>query len=213
MIFARRRAGKDVKKSNKMNRLSCNPQLYRRVFLIVFLFISGSKASAQFYAFKVDALGLLTTTLNVEASVVVHNQWSLHLPVKVNPWKLMGKPYQYATIMPGVRYWFIDSYSRGWFVGVNAVAEVHNFTGLVGGNIDYFSHNHRYRGWGYGGGISGGYSFPIAKRWNIEVEAGVANLYIDHTIYQGSDEGRKIAYQKGFFIVPGKIGVNIVYLF
>lgn len=144
---------------------------------------------------------------------MVHNQWTLHLPVKVNPWKFNGKPYRFATIMPGARYWLIDSYSRGWFIGVNAVAGGYDFTGVAFNKIDYFSRNHRYKGWGYGGGISAGYSFPIAKRWNIEVEAGVAGVYIDHDIYYGPDEGRKIAYQKGFLPVPGKIGANIVYLF
>jgi hypothetical protein len=173
----------------------------------------SNKASAQFYALKVDALGLLTTTLNVEASIVVHNQWSLHLPVKINPWKLNGNPYQHATAMPGVRYWFINSYSRGWFIGVNAVVTGYNFTGLVGDNINYFSSDHRYKGWGYGGGVSAGYSFPIARRWNIEVEAGIANIYLDHDVYERSDEDSKIAYQKGGFLVPGKIGINIVYLF
>jgi hypothetical protein len=187
--------------------------MYKWAFLIVFLFVAGSKASAQFYALKVDALGLLTTTLNVEASIVVHNKWTLHLPVKVNPWKINGKPYQFAAIMPGVRYWFIDSYSRGWFIGANAVAGGHNLTGVTD-NINYFSRDHRYKGWSYGGGISGGYSFPIAKRWNIEAEAGIANVYVDHDIYQeSSGEDKQAAYQKGFFIVPGKIGVNIVYLF
>ncbi|MDR3118571.1 MAG: DUF3575 domain-containing protein [Mediterranea sp.] len=196
-----------------MNKLSCSPRIYKWVFLITFLFIVGSRASAQFYAFKVDALGLLTTTLNVEASIVVHNQWSLHLPVKVNPWKIKGKLYQHATAMPGIRFWFIDSYSRGWFIGVNAVVTGYNFTGLVGGKVDYYSQNHRYKGWAYGGGISGGYSFPIAKRWNIELEIGIANVHIDHDIYHEAGEDKRFAYQKGHLLVPGKIGANIVYLF
>lgn len=196
-----------------MNRLLYGPRIYRWVFLITFLFVANDKMNAQFYALKVDALGLLTTTINAEASVVVHSQWSLHLPVKFNPWKLKGKPYQHATVMPGARYWFIDSYSRGWFIGVNAVVTAYNFTGLVGNHIDYFSRNHRYKGWAYGGGASGGYSFPIAKRWNIEVEAGIAGVYIDHDIYNDSAENKNAGYQKGFLPVPGKIGVNVVYLF
>jgi hypothetical protein len=145
--------------------------------------------------------------------MVVHNQWSLHLPVKLNLWELNAKSYRHATIMPGVRYWFIDSYSRGWFIGVNAVAGSHDLTGLTGDKIDYFSSKHRYKGLVFGGGVSGGHSFPIAKRWNIEVEAGVAGVFVDHDIYHESGEGRKIAYQKGFLLVPGKIAANIVYLF
>jgi plasmid maintenance system killer protein len=196
-----------------MNKLSCSPRIYKWVFLIAFLFVVSSKVSAQFYAVKINALELLTTTLNVEASIVIHNQWSLHLPVKVNLWELNAKSYRHVAIMPGIRYWVIDSYSRGWFIGVNAVAGGHNLTGLVGNTIDFFSSNYRYKGWLCGGGVSGGYSFPMAKRWNIELEAGVAGVYIYHDIYRESGNGRKIAYQKGFLPIPGKIGVNIVYLF
>lgn len=196
-----------------MNRLSRCPQVFKWGFLIAFLFVVSSKASAQFYAVKVDALGLMTTNLNVEASMVVRNQWSLHLPVKVNPWRLNDKPYQHITAMPGVRYWFIDSYSRGWFIGVNAVASVYNFTGLVGDKVDYYARNYRYKGWGVGGGVSGGYSFPITKRFNIELEVGIAGVYVNHDIYHEEGESRNIGYQKGVLPVPGKIGANIVYLF
>lgn len=196
-----------------MSKLSCYPQLYRWIFLITFLFVVSSKASAQFYAIKVDALGLCATTLNVEASMVIRNQWSIHLPIKVNPWTFGDKKYQHATLMPGVRYWFIDSYSRGWFLGVNAVLTAYDHEGLVGSKVDYFARNYRYKGFGYGGGVSAGYSFPVSKRWNVEFEAGIASVYVDHDIYHETEAGERVGYQKGFLPIPGKIGINLVYLF
>lgn len=196
-----------------MSKLSGSPQLYKWIFLITFLFVVGNKANAQFYAVKVDALGLCTTTLNVEGSMVVHNHWSIHLPIKVNPWTFGEKKYQHATIMPGARYWFIGSYSRGWFLGVNAVATAYDHEGLLGNKVDYFARDHRYKGWGVGGGISAGYSIPVAKRWNIEFEAGVAAVYMNHDIYRETEVSEGIGYQRGFLPVPGKIGINLVYLF
>lgn len=195
------------------NKLSFYPCICRWVFLMTFLSIVSSKANAQFYAVKVDVLGLATTTINVEGAIVLHNQWTAHLPLKYNPWTISGKSYKHATAMPGIRYWLIDSYSRGWFFGVNAVFTAYNFKGLIGDRIDYFGRNYRYKGWGCGGGISAGYSLPIAKRWNIEFEGGIAGVWMDHDIYDEEWGGLGAGYQKGFLPVPGKIGVNIVYLF
>lgn len=196
-----------------MSRKSSCPRICRWIFLITFLLVVSSKTSAQFYAVKVDVLGLATTTLNVEGAMVVHNQWTLHLPLKFNPWTIGDKKYQHLTAMPGVRYWLIDSYSRGWFLGANAVATAYNHRGLVGKKIDYFSSNHRYEGMGFGVGVSGGYSLPIGKRWNIEFEIGVAGVWVDHDIYDEEWGGLNVGYQKGILPMPGKIGANIVYLF
>lgn len=145
--------------------------------------------------------------------MVVHDQWSLHLPLKVNPWKFNDRPYQQVTTMPGARYWFIDAYSRGWFLGVNAVVSMYNHRGLVGNHMDYFARDYHYKGFGYGAGVSGGYSFPIGKRWNFEVEFGIAGMYLDHDIYDDVNERGRIGYQTGFQPVPGKIAASIVYLF
>jgi len=131
----------------------------------------------------------------------------------MNPWRFSDKLYQHTTIMPGARYWLVESYMRGWFVGANMVATAYNHRGLVGNNIGYFSSKHRYKGWGLGGGASAGYSIPISKRWNVEFEAGVSVLHMYHHIYHEEGEVRKIGYQKGWFVVPGKIAANIVYLF
>ena len=199
-----------------MNKKALCPQIPKWVYLIVFLSVIGGKANAQFYAVKVDALGLLTTTLNVEGAIVVSEHWSLHLPLKVNPWKFGDKQYKHATIMPGARYWFVDSYFRGWFLGVNAVATAYDTRGIISRQTDYFSRDNRYKGFGYGIGISGGISIPVSKRWNIEFEAGVNGLFSDHDIfceYHQEHKGQKLGYQRGFLPVPGKIAANIVYLF
>lgn len=200
-----------------MDKITRNPRIYKWVLLIAFIFIVSSKANAQFYAVKVDALGLLTTTLNVEGSMVIHNKWTLHLPLKVNPWEFGNKVYQQVTVMPGVRYWLVESYSRGWFIGVNALASLYNYNGLLTDKIDYFGRDYRYDGHGFGGGISAGLSLPMGKRWNIEFEVGVNGMFGNHDIYyeKGMNTHATVreGFQKGFFVVPGKIGANIVYLF
>lgn len=200
-----------------MNRLLYNSRINRWVFVVAFFFIISTKGHAQFYAIKVDALGLVTTTLNVEGAMVISNQWSLHMPLKVNPWKFGDKVYKHASIMPGVRYWLVDSYSHGLFVGANALATIYDQCGLMTNKPNYFGYDYRYKGYGFGAGLSGGISMPMGKRWNIEFEVGVAGMWATHDVYNEKlpdpYKSLRIGRQKAFFVVPGKIGANLVYLF
>lgn len=194
-----------------IKKLRC-PRLPKWVFPIVALFVISSKANAQFYSFKVDMLGLCTTTIGVEGSAALSNRWTAHLPVRFNPWSVNGTYLKHAATMPGVRYWFVDSYFRGWFLGVNSLITIYNHRGLMGNDLEYFGKDYRYKGWGYGAGVSGGYSRPISRRMNIEFEVGVAGLHVNHDIYNQQD-GEQSGHQKGLLLVPGKIAVNLVYLF
>lgn len=196
-----------------MNRISLCPRILKWVFMVMFLLVISGKVNGQFYAVKVDAIGLMTGTFNVEGAMVVSNHWSLQLPVKVNPWTFGDKYYKRLAVLPGARYWLINSYSRGLFVGVNAVYTMYNHDGMMGNKIDYFGRDFRYKGSAYGGGVSLGYSIPVGRRWNIEFEAGVAGVKADHDIYYMAEDGMKIGNQKGFLPIPNKIGAHIVYLF
>ncbi len=180
------------------------------IFMGWFLCLSlgCGKTYAQFYSVSVDGVALATTTFNVEGSMALHNKWSLHLPVQYNPWTFSGnKKIKQIAIQPGIRYWFGDSYSPGWFIGLNAVVDRYNRGGFLGSR-------HRRDGWGYGPGISGGYVIPLHRRWNIEFEAGVSAIWSRYDKYRCETCGEKLEDgATGWFIQPGKAAVKLVFLF
>lgn len=188
-----------------------NPPLIRvlKLLFISAFFLLGGKVHAQFYAVNTDLAGFATGTLNAGASAAIGLKWSFHVPVHYNPWTFGGdsnKKFKQLTVQPGVRYWFDQSYGYGWFVGVNAVVSRFNVSGLFGS--DY-----RYDGMAYGGGISGGLSLRLAKFWNLEFELGAGGVYSSHSKYKCERCGEKLSDEKGFYFVPTKIAVNLVYLF
>ncbi|EGJ99314.1 DUF3575 domain-containing protein [Dysgonomonas gadei] len=177
------------------------------LFGTILLLGTINKASAQFYSVKTDMLGLATTTLNVEGSAVVSNQWTLHLHVQYNPWTFPdNKKMKNLTFLPGARYWFNETYSYSYFIGFNAIISRYNVGGLFGS--DY-----RYDGMGYGGGVSFGFSKPIRRQWNLEFELGIGGVYSNYDKYPCIKCGEKIDEGSGLFLSPNKAAISLVYLF
>lgn len=178
------------------------------LFIVTCLFfLGGHKVQAQFYAVNADIVGLATGTVNAGVSTALNAKWSLHLPVHYNPWTFSdNKKMKQLTVQPGVRYWFDQSYGYGWFIGMNVVVGRFNAGGLLGSKF-------RYDGMAYGAGLSGGFSLPLAKFWNIEFELGAGGVYSNHDKFNCVRCGDKISKEKGFYFVPTKASVNLVYLF
>lgn len=162
-------------------------------------------AKAQFYSVKTNLLGLATTNINVEAGVSIHRNWSLHLPINYNPWVFSGnKRLQNITIEPGIRYWFLESFSHNFFGFQSLYSRFH-----VGG----FTEKYRYDGHGYGFGLSYGYSKALSKRWNLEFEGGLGLLWADYTKYLCKKCGAPQESVNKLHLVPSKASVSLVYLF
>lgn len=183
-------------------------QAKHKIILLSFLLLfSLSGLRAQFYSVKTDALGLLTGTINGEASMMLNLKWSAHFHAQYNPWTLnKNKKIKNLTLMPGVRYWRNETYSQGWFIGVNGLFSQYNVGGV-------FGMNHRYEGYAAGIGGSWGYSYPIKKRWNIETEFGLAFGWTHYKKYPCKRCGKLEKKGDSYFVAPDKIAVSIVYLF
>lgn len=177
----------------------------KRLLLLFFVVTLTVAARAQFYSLRTNLLGLATTNLNIEGGVSIHRNWSLHLPVNYNPWVFSeNKRLQNVTVEPGIRYWFLESFSQS-FIGLQALYSRYHVGGMIG---DY-----RYDGWGVGGGLSYGYSKVLNKRWNIEFEAGVGVMWADYTKYLCKKCGAPQGDFKKLYVVPTKAAVSLVYLF
>lgn len=177
----------------------------KRILLLLFVSILTMGAKAQFYSIKTNLLGLATTNLNIEGAVSIHRNWSLHLPVTYNPFIFKeNKRFQNITVQPGIRYWFVESFSHS-FIGIHSLYSRYHVGGIIG--------KYRYDGWGVGGGLSYGYSKVLNKRWNIEFEAGVGVMWSDYTKYLCKKCGAPQEDARKLYVIPTKASVSLVYLF
>jgi len=158
---------------------------------------------AQFYSLSTNIPVLGTTTLNAELSMTLDRKYSLHLPVYYNPFVFSdNKKIQNFTLLPGVRRWALESYIGGFFAA-NAIGSKYHFTWK----------DSRYEGTAFGAGISAGYALMLSPRWNLEVEAGIGLVWADFSKYPCDKCARKTEDDSGWYAVPNKVGVSLVYLF
>lgn len=170
------------------------------------MFGISTKSNAQFYSVRTDALGLLTGSFNVEGSMALNRNWSVHLHGQWNPFTHKDNiKMKNVTVMPGVRYWFRETYGHSWFIGGNLIGSRFN----VGGIFD----NRRYDGRLWGGGISGGFSMPLAVRWNMEFELGVFAAYGSYDKFGCKKCDAKLSEKEGLIVGPSKAAVAFVFLF
>lgn len=132
---------------------------YRFYFFSFFIF--SLKGFSQFYSARTNLIGLGTGNLNVEFGMTLNKKFSIHLPVQYNPFiynKSKNTKFQNLTVMPSGRYWFRESF-MDQFIGFSLVGSRFH----IGNLFD----NYRYDGYGFGAGVSFGWTYPMASRWNL----------------------------------------------
>ena len=130
------------------------------------------------------------------------------LPViKYNPFiynKSKNTKFQNLTVMPSGRYWFRESF-MDQFIGFSLVGSRFH----IGNLFD----NYRYDGYGFGAGVSFGWTYPMASRWNFEWEVGVAGLWTSYDKSVCKACGYSYGREHKWYLVPHKVAVNLIYLF
>ena len=176
--------------------------ILKYIFLFA-LYLCSSGLRAQFYSLGTNIPALGTATINAEVSMTLDRKWSLHLPVYYNPFVFKdNKKLQNFTVMPGVRYWLLESYVNG-FVGVNTIGSKYHITWK----------NSRYEGKAFGMGISAGYAWLLSPRWNLEIEGGIGLVWADYTEYECEECGRQKGEYTRWVAVPNKLALSFIYLF
>lgn len=161
----------------------------------------------QFYSARTNALGLMTGNLNLEFGMTLNKKFSVHLPVQYNPFiysKSKNTKFQNLTVMPEGRYWFKESF-RDQFIGLSLVGSRYNI-----GNI---WDKYRYDGWAAGLGASFGWTYPMSPRWNFEWEVGVAGVWATYDKSVCKSCGFTFGHEYGWYLIPHKLAVNVIYLF
>lgn len=161
----------------------------------------------KFYSLGLNLPVAATGTFNVDASIAVGTKWTAHLPLFYNPFTFSNnKKYKNFTAMPGIRYWTKRAYDPGFFFGGNYIFSRYNFSGIFGSE-------HRYDGRAFGLGASVGYAMQLGTHWNLEIEAGLGVVNYNHDKYKCIRCGEFEGKQKGYYLVPNKTALGIVYKF
>lgn len=179
----------------------------RILFVAAFCCLFSVKGFSQFYSARTNIIGLVTGNLNAEFGMTLNKKISLHVPIQYNPFvysKSKNTKFQNLTVMPGARWWLHESF-RDQFIGLSLVGTRYH----IGNLFD----NYRYEGYGIGPGISFGWTYPMAPRWNFEWEVGVAALWTSYDKSVCKSCGYTYGHYYKWYVMPHKIAVNLIYLF
>ena len=176
--------------------------------VISFLAFAGI-ASGQKLAVKTNVLYMATSTPNIGVEYALADRWTMELSGGYNPWTLNKEDnfkLKHYQVSPEIRYWFCEAF-QGHFMGINGV-----YTQFNVGAVPYLLENSRIQGWAAGAGITYGYAFPIARRWNLELTAGLGGWYTAHDEFEGRKCGLFQQSVDKFALGQTSLGITFVYM-
>lgn len=147
-------------------------------------------------------------TLNMEGSVALDRHWSVEATAKYNPFQytrgeapLSAKQQLYAA---GTRYWPWHVYS-GWWAAVRLQYQEYNRGGIRSPQTR--------EGDRYGMGLSGGFSYMLHPRLNLDFGVGFWGGYDRYVVYSCPVCGITESGGEGGFLLPNDLMVSLVYVF
>lgn len=180
--------------------------------MVLLLFALG--LHAQSVGIKTNAAHwAMMATPNIGIEMSLNRKYTLDVEAGYNPFTFNdNKKFKHWIVMPELRYWTCESFN-GHFFGVHALASEFNVGGIdipIGRLKDI--KDHRYEGYAFGGGISYGYQWPIAKRLNLELSIGAGYAYLLYDKYKCEKCGDKIESDvKDNYFGITKAAVSLIY--
>ncbi|MBO5310501.1 MAG: DUF3575 domain-containing protein [Bacteroidales bacterium] len=194
------------------------------IIAVLFFLASAGTASAQKLAVKTNALYWGTATPNLGLEYAMADRWTLELEGGYNPWTFDSEKnmkIKHWLVSPEVRYWFCESF-LGHFVGINGNYTLFNISGIPtpGVFIDLSSNtdsktdlkDSRVQGWAVGAGVTYGYAFPIARRWNMELTLGYGIWYTEYGQYESRKCGLFQQDVQKWALGPTALGVSFMFM-
>ena len=198
----------------------------RYLIIAVFAFLASfGSANAQKVAIKTNALYWATATPNIGMEFAMGDRWTFELEGGYNPWNLdsdNNTKVKHWLVSPEFRYWFCNSF-QGHFIGINANYTQFNIGGLPQGMPNLFVNLNtevpmpdlsvaRIQGWAAGGGLTYGYAFPIARRWNMEFTVGYGLWYTEYDQYESRKCGLFQQAVGRLALGPTTAGISFIYM-
>lgn len=185
----------------------------RYLIIAVFAFLASmGSASAQKVGVKTNALYWTTTTPNLGVEVALGERWTFELEGGYNPWTLdteKNMKLKHWLVSPEFRYWFCNSF-QGHFIGINGNYTQFNIGSLPIDILDL--RNTRKEGWAVGVGITYGYAFPIARRWNLEFTGGFGYWYTAYDQFESRKCGLFQQTVEKHAFAPATLGISFIYM-
>lgn len=177
-------------------------------FMILFLLLGTTSASAQQTALKTNLLQWATTTPNVSAEFALGRHFSMETGGSYNAWKFdNGMKLNLYMARLELRYWTCRKF-EGHFVGIHGHYGHFNI-GLIPflpAMTDYI-----YRGDFYGGGLSYGYHWALGRRWGIEAVIGGGYVNLQYGKYRCVECAEKAGdYKQNYFGVT-RAAISLIY--
>ena len=182
---------------------------YLIIAILAFLASMGS-ASAQKFGVKTNALYAATATPNIGMEAALGERWTFELEGGYNPWTLdadNNTKVKHWLVSPELRYWFCESF-QGHFIGVNSIYTMFNIGAIPSTSLE----NTRIQGWAAGAGLTYGYAFPIARRWNMELTLGYGVWYTEYDQYESRKCGLFQQEIQKWALGPTALGVSFIYM-
>lgn len=195
-------------------------------FLIIAVFAlvaSMGSASAQKVAVKTNALYWTTATPNVGMEFAIADRWTIEVEGGYNPWTLNSEnnaKVKHWLVSPELRYWFCESF-LGHFIGINGNYAQFNVAGhplppvfisLSSDAPETDLRKSRIEGWAAGAGLTYGYAFPIARRWNLELTGGFGLWYSQYDQFESRKCGLFQQTVQKYALGPTALGVSFIYM-
>ena len=184
----------------------------KSILLIAAALLCCSLSRAQVMSLSTNVLGLANLgTMNMEASWGFSRHWSANVGVRYNPFTFPGREgiadtmqARQRTVAVGGRFWPWHIHS-GWWLAGKAQYQEYNMGGILEAETS--------EGDRIGGGLTGGYTYMLSPRFNLEVGAGVWAGYETYTTYACPECGRIITRGDRPFVLPNELLLGLVYVF
>ncbi len=176
-----------------------------KLITTLFALLLSLSASAQYCSVKTNALGLITTNLNVAVDIELTKNKTFNTSISYNPFSFGNFQAKHITVQPGIRFWKYTNY-----IGHFASAYV------TYSKFDLIAKERYKRGWLSGAGISYGYAWLLSNRLSLECEVGASIVYTDYdkgACNVGIFDRETTEHHKSILLLPTKLGVSLSYLF
>ena len=198
----------------KLNYNDKKSRVAAKIAILAMLFCGmSSEVYAQQVTISNNLLYDAWLTPNLRVGVRLAPHWSAGLTAGYNPWpsdENKSRKWKHLLVSPSVRYW-TDSVNVRHFFGVNLIYSHYNVADVKFPFGLYKSVRDERRQGDLGAlGVFYGYSWPIARHWNIEALIGAAVGYTKYNRYECGHCGTKIGEDKKWFVMP-QAAINIVF--
>lgn len=182
------------------------------ILVLAVLLACCGRGHAQEMSLSTNVLGLANLgTMNMEASWGFSRHWTANVGVRYNPFTFPGREgvadrmqARQRTVAVGGRFWPWHIHS-GWWLAGKAQYQEYNMGGILEAETS--------EGDRIGGGLTGGYTYMLSPRFNLEVGAGVWAGYETYTTYACPECGRITGRGDRPFVLPNELLLGLVYVF